>query len=280
MNGLMSAIAFSAVLAGQPADARPAAQPCTITREVLKPYAAPATATQADFAASRAALVEVHTNRCTGKVWTAAEKRVLYEWLVQEMSLDWQSVFAAWGRRGQTVDADLAWEGPLHFQRQLLEDVANVTTSADLAYRDTLLRFADGNAIAKLGHAAYADVLAAAQRPALLVGLGRSRNPQEEAIRALGIWLDPDTPGFTAGEKADMARVLMGLLSDDLSYRSPVEYKMTNTLLRALAQSDSAEVAQRLSDWQKLNEAKGGSFVTEAREAAQAVRDRVQSKSM
>jgi hypothetical protein len=278
MNGLMTAIGLFAALAGQPAEARATMQPCTITRDVLKPYASPETASLADFAAARKTLVAMHTQRCSGKVWTASEKKVLFDWLAAEMSLDWQNVFTAWERRGVKVD-EFSAEGVAGFQRLLLEDLANVTTSADLGYRDTILRYADGTAIAKLGRQVYGEVLAAAQRPALLSGLGRKHDPQEEAIRALGIWLDPADKRFTTDEKQQMTRALTGLLSADGSYR-PREYRMTVAVLKALGSSDSPEVVEKLSAWRHLNATQGGGLAVEAEQAANAVRERIQAKSM
>lgn len=252
------------------------AQRCTISRDVLRPYTS-ATATAGDFAASRRAFYARQNVACAPTPWSAAEKAVLFDWLAKEMLVDWQSEFTAWERRGVKVD-EFSSEAVAHFQRALLDTIDAVTNAGDMRHRETILRYGSGKAIAKLGSAMHADVLAAAQRPALLTGLGRKHNPQEEAIRAIGIWLDPAEKAFSATEKGTMSRTLMELLSDDGTYQ-PGDYKLTNTLIRALGSSDSAEVAQKLSTWHHLNESRGGGLAAEAAQAAQAVRERIQ-KSM
>ena len=253
------------------------AQRCAISRDVLRPYTT-AAATHADFAASRRAFYARQSTACAGLAWSATEKDVLYQWLAKEMSLDWRSTFTAWQRRGAKVD-EFTSEAVAHFQRDLLETIDAVTTSADLAQRETILRYAGGRAIASLGSEVRADVLAAATRPALLAGLGRKHNAQEEAVRAIGYWLDPADKSIDADEKRQMARVVTGLLSIDGSVE-PDAYKATTTILWALGRSDSADAAQKLSAWRHLNESKGGHLVAEADQALKAVQQRIKASTM
>jgi hypothetical protein len=253
------------------------AERCAISPDVLRPYAAPA-ATHADFAASRRAFYGRQSTACAATAWSAAEKDVLYEWLAKEMSLDWQSTFTDWQRRGAKVD-ERSSEAVAHFQRDLLETIDAVTTPAEIAHREAILRYAGGAAIAKLGPAVHDDVLASAQRPALLAGLGRKHDPREEAVRAIGYWLDPANEAFRADQKRQMARVLTGLLSADGSVKSG-EYKATVTILWALGRSDSADVERELSAWRHLNASHGGHLAAEAEQAIEAVRQRIQASAM
>lgn len=242
------------------------AQRCAISADVLRPYAS-ARATQADFATSRRALYARQSTACAATPWSAAEKDVLYRWLAKEMSRDWRS----------TLTDEFASEAVAHFQRDLLETIDAVTNSGDVAHRETILRYAGGKAIAKLGPAVRAEVLAAAQRPTLLAGLGRKHDAQEEAVRAIGYWIDPADKSFNADEKREMARVVSGLLSDDGSVR-PGGYKSTTTILWTLGRSNSAQVEQKLSAWRHLNAAHGGHLAAEADQAIKAIRQRINVK--
>lgn len=275
-KSLIAAVGLTATL-WSPCLVAADAQRCTISRDVLRPYTAPA-ATPQDFAASRRAFYARQSTACVAMPLSATEKGVLYRWLAKEMSLDWQSTFTAWERRGGKVD-EFSSEAVAHFQRDLLETIDAVTTTADVGHRETILRYAGGEAIARLGAEVRADVLASAQRPAPLAGLARKHDPQEEAVRAIGYWLDPANKAFNVDEKRQMASVLTGLLSGDGSVKSG-QYRSTITILWALGRSDSADVEQKLSAWRHLNEARGGHLVAEADQAIEAVRQRIKANAM
>jgi hypothetical protein len=118
-------------------------------------------------------------------------RAMIFSVLEKEMALDYTPVFAAWqARRGKPL-SEGAFEGVLYFQRDLLAYVDRMVSPRDLQYRDTILEYANGLAISKLGRSVKDQVIEhSGMRPKSLHGLGQ-KNRQEEAFRAIGYWLEP-----------------------------------------------------------------------------------------
>ncbi len=145
---------------------------------------------------------------------------------------------------------EAAYEGATQAEYDLQQYMNRIVNEGDAEFAPVILKVAKGQAISRLGPAAKYDVLRIANVAApTTVGAGR-HSPYVQALAAIGYWIDPGESRFATDEKREMTSLLLSKLSP-YAGRSLIgqPYQVANSLLTALAHSDSPEVMKVLQDW-------------------------------
>jgi hypothetical protein len=125
-----------------------------------------------------------------------------------------------------------------------------IVNEKDAEFKSVILKTANGLAISRLGPDVKYDVLRIANvaDPATL-GAGHHVS-YVQAFAAIGYWIDPGEARFANDEKREMTNLLLSKLSP-YSGRPLIgqPYEAANSLLTALAHSDSPEVMKTLQGW-------------------------------
>jgi hypothetical protein len=259
-------------------NAAPTRRPCTVTTAMFDIYQAPTTASSQESTAARRAATDLMSSACFDRgPEDPAQRAIVFRLLEQEMLLDYDQLFAAREKRTGTARTESAFEGALFFQQDFLQFIDRIVTPADAPHRAIILTYASGLAIAKLGRAVKGDVFhQAGTPPKAFYGLVQ-QSPQTEALRALGYWLDPDSPVLTPAERTEYARVIATALPSDGFLREDFHIRFVMAALEALGRSDSAEAEDALRTWHNLYQANygsGDSIEILAQESADRIRAR------
>ncbi|MDQ3280297.1 MAG: hypothetical protein M3Q69_02680 [Acidobacteriota bacterium] len=259
------------------------AAPCSLSPAVLAPLRHPTAATDGEWKESRKALYRLMTDAaCAKGPADASSRAVLFDLLEAEMTLDYKQLFKEWERRDGKPLSEGAAEGPLVLQRDLLAYIDRIVTPRDLPYRDVILQYANGTAIARLGREVRLDVKKqAGTSPKFLHGVAR-RSSQEEAFRAIGFWLDPADTTLTPAEKREFAFSIAGALPPDGTVLLGPHEREVTTIVQALGKSNVPEIEEKLRAWRHAFENRNGAGHSLARitqEAADQVRARARKSS-
>src|SRR5437763_12419877 len=253
------------------------ADPCKLRDELLNPYRSPATATREQWRLTKDAVSALESKSCDGPR-DEASRAVLFQIVEKEMTLNYGRILQDWEKQDGRPVSEGAVEGLSIFQTELLAYVDRITSPRDLPFRNTILRYGNGLAISKLGRPVVdAVVEQASHPPAALDGTIR-HNAQEEAFRAIGYWLAPENNVIDAAEKQRLGRFLAGALPPDGVTGSGLQYRFTETLLRAIGNSDDGDVEAALGAWRQKHEnsqGSGGSLDRIAGESLEKIRKRM-----
>jgi hypothetical protein len=255
---------------------------CNISPAILDVYRHPVTATSAEWAATRNTMNDLMNASCADGPKDEASRAVIFSLLEKEMSLDYTAVFESWQKRSGKPLSEGAFEGVLYFQRDLLTYIDRIVSPRDLEYQNTILEYANGRAISKLGRSVVTRVIEqSGKHPSSLHGLGQ-KNRQEEAFRAIGYWLDPDDSTLTAAEKTRHSIELTGILPPDGLLRSDLHSRMVATVVEALAHSDERRVEEKIRAWRHTYEnanGTGDSIAALAQKAADQIKIKAEARA-
>jgi len=148
--------------------------------------------------------------------------------------------------------SEAAWESANQYEFDLRQYMDRIVNERDIEFKSVILKTANGLAISRLGPDVKYDVfrIANVADPAT-VGAGHHLS-YIQAFVAMGYWIDPGESRFASDEKREMTSLLLSKLSpyaDRQLIGQP--YEAANSLLTALAHSDSHEVMKTLQDWSR-----------------------------
>jgi hypothetical protein len=217
---------------------------CVISKAVLLPYTQGHTVTKHERRQSGDAIEHLFVACPTGPADRAS--RAIFFQLVD-------SVFKAGENLPREADPDrseAAWESARQYEYDLREYMDRIVNEKDAEFKSVILKTANGLAISRLGPDVKYDVLRIANvaDPAT-VGAGHHLS-FIQAFAAIGYWIDPGEARFAGDEKREMTSLLLSKLSPYAG--RPLlgqPYQAANSLLTALAHSDSPEVMKVLQEW-------------------------------
>jgi hypothetical protein len=176
-------------------------------------------------------------------------------------------------------EANARWEAIMTFQNDLSTYLDSIVGRSDIAYKSTILRFGSGRAIAALGPAAKADVIAAATSAGKLSGFEHHHNPQQAAFDAIGEWIDPSNHDFDAHDKAQLNALLVRAIdAADGVVQPGMHQAVMVALARAAGHSDDPRAAAALRRFTARLQHKGGEVFESANHSADQVDARVRAK--
>jgi hypothetical protein len=163
------------------------------------------------------------------------------------------------------------------FQRDLLDFLDRIVDPSYLAYRDTILKYGDGEAIAGLGPAVSADVRRILGTAPTTKGVGAGyRISHAAAFTAIGYWIDPENSRVPQEDKAAMTEFLIGALPPDPhALETDLGYRIGFALLQALAHSNDPTVVVRVRRWAAARSAYLNPLAAEAANTATAIERRL-----
>jgi hypothetical protein len=220
------------------------AHDCVISKAVLLPYTQGHLATRLERRQSREAIEHLFVACPTGP--SDRVSRAIFFQLVE-------SAFKAGENLPHQSDLDrseAAWEAANQYEIDLRKYMDRFVTEKDVEFKSVILKTANGLAISRLGPDVKYDVfqIANVADPTTL-GAGHYHS-YIQAFAAIGYWIDPGESRFAGDEKREMTSLLLSKLSP-YSGRPLLgqPYEAANSLLTALAHSDSPEVMKVLQDW-------------------------------
>jgi hypothetical protein len=221
------------------------AHDCTISESVLLPYTHGNAATRLQWRQSGDAFENLYA-RCPAGPADRASRAIFF----QLVDLVFKAGETA-GRGEPDLDrSEAAWESANQYEFDLRQYMDRIVNEKDVEFKSVILKTANGLAISRLGPDVKYDVfrIANVADPAT-VGAGHHA-AYIQAFAAIGYWIDPDESRFASDEKREMTNLLLSKLSpyaDRPLIGQP--YAAANSLLTALAHSDSPEVMKTLQDW-------------------------------
>ena len=232
-----------------------AAEPCDGYWSVLlAPYDHPETATSTEWQQSRNVAHRLMTN-CPLGPNEATAREAFFDFASRQFELDYDHLSQVWEEQGEPL-SDGAIESIWYFETELRRYLTQIADPArDSKHAETLLKHAHGEAIARFGATVADAVRKLASSKTVREGYPEHRvivhdhDSRVEAIRAIGLWLDPSTAEFSPRQRKDFAQLLIDLLPEpDFIPRSD-DRRSTEAIIWALGHSSDPEVAAGLVDW-------------------------------
>ena len=246
--------------------------PCHVDRTVaLAPYNHPDTATIEEWRDSRLA-VEKLTD-CSPASIDPQSRRTFFDVVRSEFTTTHTAEIARWRklypRPHDGIDTAIGI-----FQTDIRRFMGDLVDRGDATSKDAILRYGDARAIAALGPAVKHDVLSMLGSGGQFYGINHRYHPQLEAIQVLGLWIDPSNNEFSPAEKSDFTRTLTALLPHVQPGLSAYEDRCFQSVLKALAHSDSLDAETALASWMDGQTDRGSFLYHEAARSLSAVRSR------
>jgi hypothetical protein len=242
---------------------------------LLKPFSHPYTASHAEWTAAARVFASA-MKAYPGGPSDAESRNAVFEYIDGKLSLDYDRLCAIW-TNGRTGSGDgCVSEEEHNTLRSYLDTI--VDPARDARYTGMILKHGNGLAISKLGPTVKSRVLDMAAEPQVGEPF---HDPQVEAFRALGYWISDSDNRFTTDEKAQFTTLLLHALPSAETVAGGRETLMARTILRALANSSQADVAQTLRKWAQLNQGRrayASPLAANAKTAAIAVERRLQDR--
>jgi hypothetical protein len=241
---MIRSLLFATILAFSAAAA--AAHPCTIAQssDLFRPLIAPETAGRAEWRASSRAAYQLMRACPSGPV-DAESRRLFFRFIDQQFSLDYDHLQTVWAQQGEPL-SEGGLEAVHYFRRDLLEYLDKIVTPADETAAPILLRHARGAALAKLGNGVKGQVIALAQSKRVSKRWAE-RDEQVAAIDALGQWLL--SSAVSDADKRQFVAVIERALPPADDVPGGRVQAVAVAAIRALGNSSSAEVQQKLVAW-------------------------------
>jgi hypothetical protein len=243
---------------------------CTLSPDLLRAYH-DGGATANDFAAVRRALWPF-IEHCPNGPADRASRKVLFDLIDAEfgMGVDIRREFDPADDRDHAAARD---EGIRYTRRDLRTYLDAIVTPADLEFKHTILSYGRPLAIAKLGPAVRDDVVRNATTPTGVVYAYMTTTAQQEALGALGYWIDPANGNFSGAEKNKFTAILLAYLDHVPANGASVSDKsLLLEVINALGRSDSPAVEAALRNF--TSKRADADLLHAAQKAANAVHGR------
>lgn len=217
---------------------------CALSPNLLRPYSDPG-ATANDFSAVRRALWPF-MERCPQGPTDHASRKVLFDLYAAEFGqgIDLTREFDLADDRPHSAAREEGIQYSRHEMRVYLDAIV---TPADLEFKKTVLSYGGPVAISKLGPVAKDDVVRNATTPTGVVYAYMPATAQQEALGALGYWIDPSNASFSPADKKHFTNILLAYL-DHLppNPASVTDKGLLLEVIHALAKSDSQAAEEGL----------------------------------
>jgi hypothetical protein len=177
--------------------------------------------------------------RCPQGPTDHASRKVLFDLYAAEfgMGIDLTRQFDLADSRERSAARE---EGIRYSRYEMRAYLDAIVTPADVEFKKTILSYGRPLAISKLGPAVKDDVVRNATTPTGVVYAYMPATAQQEALGALGYWLDPSTSTFPAADKKHFANILLAYLDHIPPNPTSVTDKgLLLEVIRALGRSDS-----------------------------------------
>jgi hypothetical protein len=221
------------------------AHDCTMSESVLLPYTHSSTATNLQWRQSGDAFENLYAH-CPAGPADRTSRAVFF----QLVELVYKAGETANRGERDPDRSEAIWESANQYEFDLRQYMDRIVNERDVQFKSVILKTANGLAISRLGPDVKYDVLRIANvaDPAT-VGAGHHA-AYTQAFAAIGYWIDPGESRFASDEKREMTNLLLSklaLYADRSLIGQP--YAAANSLLTALAHSDSPEALKTLQDW-------------------------------
>jgi len=224
-----------------------AQSPCVLSPDLLRPYSEPGS-TANDFAAVRRALWPF-IQHCPHGPADHESRKVLFDLIAAEfgMGLDLTREFDLADDRDRSAARE---EGIRYTRHDLREYLDAIVTPEDVEFKKTILSYGRPLAISNLGPAVKDDVVRNATTPTGVVYAYMMATAQQEALGALGYWIDPSHTDFGSADKKRFTNILLAYLVHlPANPNSVPEKSLMLEVVKALGRSDSQAAEEGLRNF-------------------------------